>query len=47
MSGKTLWNLGKEPDKLGNQKIRRSPDFSGLGARHVRQTSLESSYGTE
>jgi hypothetical protein len=28
MSGKTPWNLGKESDKLGNLKIRRSPDMS-------------------
>jgi hypothetical protein len=28
MSGKTPWNLGKESDKLGNLKIRRSLDMS-------------------
>jgi hypothetical protein len=33
--GKTLWNPGKKSDKLGNLKIRRSPDMSGLGGRHV------------
>jgi hypothetical protein len=29
MSGKTLWNPGKELNKLGNLKIRSSPDISG------------------
>jgi hypothetical protein len=51
MYGKTLWNPskepdpGKEPDKLRNLKIRRSPDISKLGAEHARQSSLESNYG--
>jgi hypothetical protein len=28
MSGYYFCNLGKEPDKLGNLKIRRRPDMS-------------------
>jgi hypothetical protein len=42
MSGKILWNPGKELDKLGNSKIRRSLDMSGLGVGHVQQIYLES-----
>jgi hypothetical protein len=42
MSGYCFCNLGKEPDKLGNWKIRRSWDMSRLGDRHVQQTSLKS-----
>jgi hypothetical protein len=34
-------NSGKEPDNLGNPKIRRSLDMFGLGVGHVWQTSLE------
>jgi hypothetical protein len=33
VSGYYFCNLGKEPDKIGNPKIRRSPDMSELGGR--------------
>jgi hypothetical protein len=44
MSGQSLWNpaRGGGYTRLTREKAER-PDMSGLGARHVRPESLESS----